>query len=58
MHEKNTSLLIILFAKKVASNEALLSYVQSEENLADIFTKPPNRSKFEYFKAKLGFGKY
>ena len=31
-----------------------LQYVATEEQTADVFTKPLARSKFEHFRAKLG----
>ena len=31
-----------------------LQYVSTDEQVADVFTKPPSRVKFEHFRDKLG----
>ena len=41
--------------ENVASNEAVLTYVQSKENLADLMTKGLDLHQHRYLCGKLGF---
>jgi hypothetical protein len=40
--------------EKLQSNEITLMYCNTSENVADIFTKPPGKIKFELFREMLG----
>ena len=43
------------YIKDMVQREALkLQYVATEEQIADVLTKPLARVKFEYFREKLG----
>ena len=39
----------------VQRGEVKLQYVAKDEQIADVFTKPLDRVKFEYFRENLGF---
>ena len=52
---KHINVIYHFIHKKVASNEAVLTYVQSKENLADLMTKGLDLHQHQYLCEKLGF---
>ena len=56
MHAKNKHIAIKYhyLREQVQEKEVILEYVQSKEQLADIFTKPLPKDTFEYLRKRLG----
>ena len=53
-HTKHIELRYHFIRKAVESKKIFVKYIPSEENVADIFTKPLASPKFEGFITKLG----
>ena len=56
VHDKSNHIEIKYYIRDmVQKGVAKLQYVVMDEQIADVFTKPLGRVKFEYFREKLGF---
>lgn len=51
---KHISIKYNILKEKVEANEVRLVYVNTKEQIADIFTKPLPKGSFEYFRDRLG----